>query len=280
MAVIFADTTSSIPTEEAKQLGIEFLPQIIVFGDDTYRDDYEMDSTTFINRLKTEKDLPKTAAPPPALYGPLFEKHLNAGNTIIVLTPSQKVSGTFRSAEVAAQDFASDKIHVIDTQSIGASLASIVKSANDWCKAELEDQEIIQNVENLISREQNLFVVDTLEYLHKGGRIGGAKMLVGSLLQVKPILSLRKGQVEPVESQRTKKKALSRLKELVLENCPTDASSKLAIQHGGALEDAQMLAKDFEQTLNIPHVPIYHLPPAFLVHAGPGVMGVSYFIKD
>ncbi len=280
MAVIFADTTSSIPTEEAKQLGIEFLPQIIVFGDETYRDDYEMDSNTFINRLKAEKDLPKTAAPPPALYNPLFEKHLNAGNSIIVLTPSQKVSGTFRSAELAAQDFDSDKIHIIDTLNIGASLASIVKSANDWCKAELKDDEIIRRIENLISREKNLFLVDTLEYLHKGGRIGGAKMLVGSLLQVKPILSLRKGQVEPIESQRTKKKALARLKEIVIENCPANDNAMLAIQHGGAYEEAQMLARDFKKALNLSHVEIYNLPPAFLVHAGPGVLGVSYFVED
>lgn len=278
MVSIFADTTSSIPVEEAKTLGIEYFPQIIIFGDESYRDDYEIDSSTFLKKLVASPSLPKTAAPPPSLYNPLFEKHLSAGNSIIVLTPSIKVSGTFRSAEVAAQEFPNADIKVIDTLAIGASLASIVKTANKYAQEGLSSQEIIDKIEDLKNRERNLFVVDTLEYLHKGGRIGGAKMLFGSLLQVKPLLSLKNGQVEPVDSQRTFKKALARLKELVVSECKVKGCSMFCIQHGAAEQEAKSLAEDFKQLLGIDKIEIFELPPAFLTHSGPGVLGVSYFV--
>lgn len=278
MVSIFADTTSSIPVEEAKAMGIEYFPQIIIFGDESFRDDYELDSNTFLKKLVSSPTLPKTAAPPPSLYSPIFEKHLSAGNSIIVLTPSIKLSGTFRSAEVAAQEFPNADIKVIDTLAIGASLASIVKVANKNAKAGLTSEEIISKVEDLKNRERNLFVVDTLEYLYKGGRIGGAKMLFGSLLQVKPLLSLKNGQVEPVDSQRTSKKALTRLKELVVSECKEKGFSMFSIQHGAAEKEAKSLAEDFKKLLGIDTIEIFELPPAFLTHSGPGVLGVSYFV--
>jgi len=209
MVTIFADTTSSIPVKNAIELGIEYFPQIIIFGDQSFRDDFEIDTKTFLEKLSKSSALPKTAAPPPSLYQPLYEKHLNMGNSIIVLTPSAKVSGTFRSAELAAQEFPGADIKILDTKNIGASFASIVISAVQWANNGDSNIEILEKVKDLINRERNIFVVDTLEYLFKGGRIGGARFLFGSLLQVKPLLNLKEGQVEPVESQRTKKKAIS-----------------------------------------------------------------------
>jgi len=279
MVKIFADTSSSIPVKIAQELGIEYLPQIIVFGEKTYRDDFEMDSRSFLEHLQSSSNLPKTSAPPPVLYQPLIEKHLNSGDEILILTPSAQVSGTFRSAEIAAQDFPDSKITIIDTMNIGASFASIVLEANKMAQSGLTVEEIVLKVNNLIDRERNLFVVDTLEYLYKGGRIGGAKMLFGSLLQVKPLLALKKGKVEPVESQRTKKKAIARLIEIVSQDCPHEESSMLSIQHGDTKDEAEVLSIELKKIFGFTDIPIYDLPPAFLVHSGPGVLGVSFFTK-
>ncbi len=120
--------------------------------------------------------------------------------------------------------------------------------------------------------------MDTLEYLHRGGRIGGAQALLGGLLQVKPILTLRDGRVEPFEQQRTQKRALARLRELVLGECPRTPESYLAVMHADAEATARELAADFSAQLGIPDVPIYELPPAIVTHAGPGVLAVSYFV--
>lgn len=279
MVTIVADTTSSIPVAQAEAMGLPYIPQIIIFGDESYRDDHEIDTITFLNKLRAATTLPKTAAPPPALYNPVYEKYTQNGNTVIVLTPSADLSGTYRSAEVAAGDFPDRDIRVIDTRAVGSGLASIVLEAFQWAKDGLDADTIVAKVKDLSRRHKVYFVVDTLEYLYKGGRIGGAKMLFGSLLQVKPILQLKDGHTEPVESQRTKRRAMARLKELIFLDCPRNESSLLSIMHGDVLVEAQAIAEELKSSLGLSKINIYDLPPAILVHAGPGVIAVSYFTE-
>ena len=203
-----------------KKLGIPLIPQIVCFGEDSYSDDTELDTAAFLQKLKAATELPKTAAPPPALYHPIFEQALKAGEDVIVVAPSGKVSGTVRSAEVAAQDFTNLKVHVVDTQTIAGNLASLVLLAHEWACEGAKTDSILSRLDEWIPRGHIFFLVDTLEYLQKGGRIGGAKALLGEMLQIKPILCLLNGQVEPFEQQRTKRRALKRLLEVVDDECP------------------------------------------------------------
>lgn len=280
MIQIIADTLSNIPPAEAKALGVDYLPQIIVFGEETYRDDSEMDAVTFMQRLRSSEVLPKTAAPPPALYVPIFAKGAEQGNTMIVIAPTAEMSGTYRSALVAAQDFPKADIRVIDTKLIAAGLGAVVKQAVKWANAGLSPEAVIENIEEMSARHRVFFVVDTLEYLYRGGRIGAAKALFGSLLQVKPILTLKDGHTEPFESQRTAKRALARLKEVVLSNCPRDPQAHLGIMHGDAEDLARSIAAELGGILGIPvpDIPVYDLTPAILTHSGPGVIGITYFV--
>ncbi len=120
-------------------------------------------------------------------------------------------------------------------------------------------------------------MVDTLEYLAKGGRIGGAKYLLGELIQVKPILAIRDGQAEAYEQQRTRKRSLARLVEIVESQCPKSAEAHLAVLQVAAEAEARELAANLKSRMNVPEVPIYELPPAIVVHGGPGAMGVGFF---
>jgi len=280
MVTIVADTLSSIPPDEAAKLGIPYVPQIIIFGDQSFKDDYEMDSATFIKRLRTSPELPKTAAPPPVLYAPIYEKFSSDGNTVIVISPSADVSGTFRGATVGAEDFPDADIRVVDTRTVGSGLGSIVLKAHEWAKSGIDADTLVLKVQEMAARQRVYFVVDTLEYLYKGGRIGGAKMLMGSLLQVKPILQLTDGHIEPLENQRTKRRAIARLKELVVEQCAKCADAHLSIMHGDALEEANAFADELAADLGISRPPVFNLPPAILVHAGPGVIAASFFVND
>lgn len=279
MIKILADTTSTIPPVEAKTLGIYYLPQIIVFGDKSYKDDYEITSKEFLDKLRSTSELPKTAAPPPALYTPIYKELSVQNHTIIVLCPSEKISGTYRSAVVAAQDFPDADIRVVDTQVVGPALGTLVRKALDWVENGFSADEIIERVINLGKKVRIYFYVDTLEYLQKGGRIGTAKALMGSLLQVKPILLFKDGQVNPYESQRTKKKALARLVELVQSECPGSPDSELAILEADAMEDALELKAKFAEALHFNNIRIADLPPAIIVHAGPGVLAASFFTE-
>jgi DegV family protein with EDD domain len=278
MVTIVADTTAGLPRETTTRLGIPLIPQIVVFGEDSYRDDTELDTAAFLQKLKASKELPKTAAPAPALYNSIYAEAKQRGESLIVIAPSAKVSGTVRAATVAAQDFPGLDVRVVDSLTIAGNLASLVLMANDWAKSGLDAETIVNRLNDWIARGRIYFLVNTLEYLQKGGRIGGAKALMGELLQVKPILTVREGQVEPFEQQRTKKRALARLVEVVEEQCPKSAQAHLCVMQADALDEARALAADLGSRMNLTGIPIYELPPAIVVHGGPGVIGVGFFV--
>lgn len=280
MVKIVADTLSCLSLEEARELGIPYLPQIIIFGEESYRDDTEITHKIFLEKLKSSSVLPKTAAPPPALYAPIFKEAQTIGSDIIVVCPSAELSGTYRSAQVAARDFPELNIQIIDTSTIGGALASIVLKSREWALQGLPIEKISENIKDMSRRNKTYFLVDTLEYLHKGGRIGGAQALIGSILQVKPILTIINGRVEPAESQRTHKRAVARLKEMIVSDCPKGTESHVTVMHGDAENEALMFAEELSTLLGVSNIPVYELPPAVLVHSGPGALAISYFINN
>lgn len=279
MIKVLADTTSTLSVTEAQDLGVYYLPQIIVFDDKSYRDDNEITTEQFLSKLRKSTTLPKTAAPPPALYTPIFEEIKKNGDSAIILAPSSKVSGTFRSATVAAQDFPNTDIQVIDTELIGPGLGTVVRLTVEWVKQGISLEEIVNKIKDFASRSVIYLYVDTLEYLHKGGRIGTAKALAGSVLQIKPILLFKDGQINQFESQRTKKRALARIIELVQQECPNSPESYLSILEADAMNDALELKAAFMSSLSLNEISICDLPPAIIVHAGPGVLAASFFKK-
>jgi DegV family protein with EDD domain len=278
MTIVVADTTCSLPRDLLLERGIPLIPQVVMFGEEAYHDDRELDTATFLQKLKSSATLPKTAAPEPPLYYPVYKEAQARGESVIVVAPSAKVSGTVRSAEVAAQEFPGLDVRVIDTQTVSCNLGSLVLVADDMAKAGKSADEIEAKIREMIPRGRIFFLVDTLEYLQKGGRIGGAKALVAELLQIKPILQITKGQVEPFEQQRTKKRALARLVEVVAEGCPGTAGSYLSVMQVEAESEAAALVDELKSRVPVPEIPIYELPPAIVVHGGPKTMGVGFFV--
>lgn len=278
MVQIIADTTCSLPREILKARGIPLIPQVVMFGEQSYHDDSEIDTATFLKKLKNSPNLPKTAAPEPTLYYPYFEAAKKKGESVIVVAPTSKASGTVRSAETAAQEFPSLDVRVVDTLTISCNLASLVLVADDMSKAGATADAIVAKLTGLIPRGRIYFLVATLEYLAKGGRIGGAKKLLAELLEIKPILTIREGQVEPFEQQRTHKRALARLAEVVREQCPQTPEARLSVMQVEAEEEARELASTLQSWWGVGEVPIYELPPAIVTHGGPKTMGVGFFV--
>jgi len=278
MTIIVADTTCGLPRDLLKQRGIPLIPQIVEFGDTSYHDDAELDTAAFLQKLKASPSLPKTSAPEPPLYYPIFEKARAQNESVIVVAPTSKASGTVRSAQIAAQDFPGVDIRVIDTQTVSCNLGSLVLLADEMAKSGKCADEIVAKLNDMIPRGRLYFVVDTLEYLAKGGRIGGAKRLLAELLEIKPILQVKDGQVEPFEQQRTKKRALARLVEIVKEQCQSGDDAYLCVLQVAAEDEAQALVAELKSHVNISNILIYELPPAIVVHSGPKAMGVGFFV--
>jgi DegV family protein with EDD domain len=277
MTIVVADTTCGLPRKLLEERCIPLIPQVVTFGEQSFHDDREIDTATFLSKLKASPTLPKTAAPEPSFYYPIFEGARKHEESVVVVAPTGKASGTVRSAETAAQDFPDVDIRVVDTRTISCNLGSLVLVADDMAKGGKSADEIVARLNEMIPRGQIYFLVDTLEYLARGGRIGGAKRLLAELLEIKPILQVKDGQVEPFEQQRTKKRALARLVEVVAEACPGGEEAHLSVLHVEAQEEAKSLVRELKSRIPVSDIPIYELPPAIVVHAGPRAMGVGFF---
>ncbi|MEO8358115.1 MAG: DegV family protein [Chloroflexota bacterium] len=279
MTIIVADTTCGLPHEMLEQRGIPVIPQVVMFGEESYHDDKDFDTTVFLQKLKASATLPKTAAPEPSLYFPVFEDARKRGESVVVVAPTGKASGTVRSAQTAAQEFPDVDIRIVDTQTISCNLASLVLLADDMAKAGKSADEIVDTLNDMIPRGRLYFVVDTLEYLAKGGRIGGAKRLLAELLEIKPILQLKNGQIDTFEQQRTKRRAMARLVEVVTEQCKGGDGSHLCALQVAAETEAQSLVTELKSKVAVSNIAVYKLPPAIVVHAGPKAMGVGFFVE-
>lgn len=279
MVQIVTDTTACLSTEIARRYSIPVIPQVINFGTDSYYEGVNIDSDDFIKRLKSSSELPKTAAPPPELFVAEFQHLAEKNEPIVCIHPSTEVSGTVRSATVAAMDFPQLDVRIIDTRLIASPLGTLVQLAAQWASSGTDADTIVARVKEMSQRCRIYFLVDTLEYLARGGRIGGAAALLGGVLQIKPILRLHDGKVDQYERERTQKRAIARLKEIVIEQIPKDGTAYMSIMYAGNKPAGQALADELGREINQPEVPVVSMPPAIITHGGPGILGVGFFVN-
>jgi DegV family protein with EDD domain len=277
MTRIVADTTSGLTPATARRLGIPLIPQIINFGEESFREGVDIDHATFMARLRTGKELPKTAAPYPGDFIAVFEELTKSEDSVVCIHPSIDVSGTVRSALTARDEFPGSDIRVTDTRTIAGPLATMVLEADKLAKAGASADQVEALLIAMIPRARFFFLVDTLEFLQRGGRIGGASALVGNILQIKPILAFTNGRVELFERERTKKRALARIQELVLAEAAQGDESHVTVMHSAAPSEAAALAAELGTALGTSDVPIMDLVPAIVTHAGPGALAVGFF---
>lgn len=277
MIKIVTDTTAELSYDYCRAHEINVIPQIIRFGEETFLESVEMDEAEFLRRLKSSSTLPGTAAPAPGLFDDAYRKAAEHDYPILSIHPSSDVSGTVASANVARGLYPNADIRVIDMRTIAGCLGESVKLAVEWRAAGLTVDEIEARLKALIPRSRTYFLVATLEYLQRNGRIGGASRLIGSVLQIKPLLQLSEGHVEPLDKVRTHQKALERLKELVVAECPHSPDARLSVMHADVAADAAKLRDDLRAVLGIQEIPIYPIGPAITTHGGPGILAVGFF---
>jgi DegV family protein with EDD domain len=275
---VVTDTTASLPPGFAAAHQVEVVPQVVLFGEISFLEERTLSYAEFIRRLKAAPELPKTAAPETRDFVAAYGRQLAAAPTLLSIHPSSDVSGTVRSAQTAKDaHFPQADIRILDTRTVAGNLGTLVQLAVQWAEAGDSADHILMRLQALIPRGRTYFLVATLEYLRRGGRIGGAQAWLGSLLQIKPILELRAGRVEPLERVRTHHAALERLKELVIESCPRSPEAHLCVMHADAEAEAQTLAADLQKALGLAAAPLYEVGASITTHAGPGTLGVGFF---
>ena len=277
MVKIITDTTSCLPEKIQHQYQISVIPQLIHIGEKTYREGVDIDNRSFMELLQNSDELPKTAAPPPEYFKTIFRNQAGIEEPLLCIHPSSDLSGTVRSAETARLDFPDLDIRIIDTRLIASPLGILVHQAAIWSTQTTDTDDLVRRINSLASRGKIYFLVKTLEFLSRGGRIGGASALLGTALQIKPILSLIDGQVIPHLKERTFSRAIDKIKTLVLEEYPADQEGFLSIMHAGNPELASDLSHFLQENIILPPPLIHDLPPAIITHAGPGSIAVGFF---
>ncbi|MGH2561793.1 MAG: DegV family protein [Thermomicrobiales bacterium] len=267
---VVTDSTADIPAALARSLGIRVVPLSVQFGEQTFLDGIELSAAEFLAKLVTSSELPKTSQPPTTAFESIFREEVDAGRQVVCLTIASRLSGTFNSARLAAEAVAPDRIHVVDSGTVTMHLGwGAVVAATEGAGADAD--QVIAAARGAIARGHLYALLETLEYVYRGGRIGKAAQVFGSVLAIKPILTVRDGEVTPLERVRTWRKALDRMAELARGHAPLDS---LAILHAGNPTDAAALADRLSDLVPPERLVTAEAGPVISTYAGPGAVGV------
>jgi DegV family protein with EDD domain len=270
------DSTAYLPEELTEGYPIHVVPLVVIWSGETLRDGFEIQPGEFYARLKTAKEIPSTSQPSPAAVKEVYEKLLAEGYEILSVLISSKFSGTVASAEQALAQLPGAKIELIDslTASMGVGWPVVMAARAAAGGAGLAECKAI--VEKALANSGVLLMVDTLEFLHRGGRIGGAKRFLGTALRLKPILAVVDGSFVGLEQVRTRGKALARLVDLLEERIAGRRPVRLAAVHSAAPEVARDLLERAAARLNPIETTIAQVSPTVGVHLGPGAAGFCF----
>lgn len=275
---LVTDSTTYMPPELVKKYNISVAPQVLIWGEKTYKDGVDIQSGEFFTRLKTAKEMPTTSQVAVVSFQEIFQDLANKDFEVLALLVSSKLSGTVQSAVQAKElmGSAGEKVHIVDSQSVAMALGFQVLAVARTLEQGASLKEAIALAEKLHERTGIFFAVDTLEFLHRGGRIGGAQRFIGSALNLKPILAIQDGKVEGIERIRTKNKAHDRILELTIEHVNQRSPVHLATLHANAAEDARELLTRAEQALKPVESVFTEVSPTVGTHAGPGTVGLAF----
>jgi DegV family protein with EDD domain len=275
---VVTDSTTYMPPELVQKHNISVAPQVLIWGDQTYKDGVDMESREFFTRLKTAKTMPTTSQVSVVSFQEIFQSLVDKGFDVLALLVSSKLSGTIQSAMQAKELMgpAGDKVHVVDSQSVAMALGFQVLAVARAIEAGASLPDAIALAEKSHQHSGVFFAVDTLEFLHRGGRIGGAQRFLGTMLNMKPILAIQDGRVEGIDRIRTKTKAQDRVLELTIEKVAGRSPVRLATLHANAAEDARALLTRAEQALKPVESIFTEVSPTVGTHAGPGTVGLAF----
>lgn len=276
---IVVDSTAFIPPELVAQYNIHVVPQILNWAGQSYRDNVDIKSDEFYTRLKTAKEMPTTSQPSAGEFHEFFSKLAESYESILAILISEPLSGTQASARAARNMMPEFPIEIVDSRSTAMGLGFMVLAAARAVENGADYQAAAEAARALKDGMHIVFVVDTLEFLHRGGRIGGAKRFVGSMLSIKPLLHLMDGKIEPLASVRTKKKAIEHMYKLIEDDMQGKDRVHMAVMNALAPEEAEQIGKELEARIKPQELMVTKLSPVIGAHVGPGTVGVIYYAE-
>jgi len=269
---IVTDSTADLSLEQQRAAGITVVPLNVHFGDEVFRDRVDLNGAEFFRKLKAATQLPRTSQPSVGVFEEVFRSLTGEGDEVVAVLLSSKVSGTYNAALMAAQAVPG-KVDVIDSESASMALGFLALEAARLAAGGADRAAVTEAVRKLVPKARILCAIDTLTYLERGGRIGKARALVGSLLNFKPLITLRDGEVVPLGRARGRPQMLDRLAEMLRRD---GAITRLAVLHGAAAGEAEHLRARLAGDYPGVDVIVSEIGPVLATHTGPGVIGITY----
>jgi DegV family protein with EDD domain len=276
---VVTDSTADLPRQFVEAYNIQVVPQILIMGDKTWQDGVDIDPAGFYELLQTSPHFPSSSQPSVPYFERVFSELAETHDGIAAVLVSNELSGTVNSATMAASNLPDTAIEIVDARSASMQLGFIVLAAARAAAEGASLAEVADAARALVDRVQVYFVVDTLEYLHRGGRIGGAARLFGTALNLKPVLQICEGVVHPLAKVRSKRKALARVLDLVAEQISPDDVVHMAVLHVAAPQEAEDLAQRLVARFQPVEMVHTECGPVIGVHAGPGTVGVAFYCE-
>lgn len=275
---IVADSTCDLTPEMIRDNHIRIIPLHVVFGDRTYRDSVDMTTAQLYEKVGLEGTLPKTAAPAPADFVQAFDEILQEGKHIVFISISSELSSTYQNAVIASREFPEGMVEVVDSRSLSTGIGVTVMRAVDYVSQGVTDsRELAAKLRQDVLQVEAEFVIDTLDYLHKGGRCSGTQLVIGSLLRIHPVIKVTDGSMIVAEKLRGKMdKVIGNLLERALAYRETMDTSRVFITHSMAEENALWLKEQLERELGISDVIVTNAGCVISSHCGPGTVGILF----
>ena len=270
---VVTDSTSDLSPQWRERYRIEVVPLRVLFGSDAYRDGVDMSSGEFFTRLARADRLPTTSAPSPGDFAAVYERLSRECDGVVSIHISGELSGTVEAARVGARSVEGFPVDVIDSRCLTICVAFLCRLA-----AEAPTREgAVQMVQERVPRQRILALLDTLKFLEMGGRIGRASAMLGSVLDVKPILGVTDGHVAALDRVRTRSRAIPRLVELLRRDLPVE---RLAVMHAQAPEAAEAIRVQLGKELPDVSVETGEIGAVLGTHVGPGAVGLAYIKRS
>ena len=277
---IVTDSSAYIPDNALTGLNVAVIPLWLIWDGKSMLDGIDIEPTAFYERLRSAKNLPTSSQPTVREFMDFYQKIALDSDIIINVLVSSKLSGTIENAQAAIQKLPDLEIYLVDALTSSMGLGHVVLAAAHAAAAGKSAPEIIQIAEEMRDKVNFIFVVDTLEYLHRGGRIGGAKRYLGSALRVKPLLEFRDGQIEPMEQVRTKRKAIARMLDIAQERLGGRQMAEASIVDIDSQEEGDMVAQMVRERFSPTQLFRSGVSPVVGTHVGPGAIGFAFYALE
>jgi DegV family protein with EDD domain len=277
---IVTDSTAYLPENLLQEYDIHTLPLKVIWGEESLDDGIDITPVQFYERLAISDSMPTTSQVTIGEFKTLFEKLHGEGKEILAVLISNELSGTMASAIQAVKEVPGAVIELFDSQSTILELAFQVLVAARAAKDGASLAECLAALETARVNSGVVFAVDTLEFLHRGGRIGGAKKFLATVLAIKPILTVEEGKVAALDQARTRKKSIARLVEIVAERAAGKQKVRIGVSHASALPAAQKLLESASAALDPVETLITDLSPVIGTHVGPGTLALAYHFEE